>query len=106
MLSFQFEYLNGPDIKRLPIRDWHSLKKTCYTAKTAESVDFELADSSCRFHEIGNHFLGESEISEYIMYFKIRGIGQRILQSATGPLLKRKMSENDKINTFSCLSGR
>ena len=43
-------------------------------AYTAKSGDFEVADSSCQFHGIG-HFLEESAISEYIMYIKIRGIG-------------------------------
>ena len=39
----------------------------------------------------------ESATSEYIMYIKIRGIGNWIPESATGPLLIRKISENDKI---------
>ena len=37
------------------------------------------------------------------MYFKIRGIGQRILESATGPLLKRKMSEKMTKSTLLAL---
>ena len=38
------------------------------------------------------------------MYIKIRGIGNWIPESATGPLLIRKISESDKIATFSFLS--
>ena len=36
---------------------------------------------------------------------KIRGIGNWNPELATGPLLLRKISENDKIATFSHLSG-
>ena len=50
----------------------------------AKSGNFEVANSSCRFLGIGHHFLGELATSEYIIYIKIRGIGNWISEWATG----------------------
>ena len=60
-----------------------------------------MADSA----ESAGHFLEESDTFEYICTLKIRGISNWFPELATGPLLLRKISENDKITTFSRLSG-
>ena len=70
-----------------------------------------MADSSGRFRGIGR-FLEESAIflresRHFLVHYvhKIRGIGNWIPESATGPLLSARGIGHFKIATFSRLSG-
>ena len=75
-----------------------------YTAQTAKSGDFKVVDSVGQFLQIQRNLPEFRGISQNLEESD-RGIGQNLEELATGSLSIRKISENDKIATFSRLSG-